>query len=222
MRIIYILLLGLLSLGFVGCYGGTCEGDSVRTCSEYGRVSDCDTSGSTTRCTTRNQCVSWACCRYNGSGTSCVGGWPADPPSSFSVSLRTGSVPAKLSTMSVDQAMAMAANADIEAAEKAGLSPVDLMLVGAGQALESVRCGEIARKLDEPEDLVCDKVKAIEVAFQAQRAQANSPYWRTCMHSGRWATEKNRNCKETYWPGCSPATGATMCVSEAGRRRLKL
>lgn len=55
------------------------------------------------------------------------------------------------------------------------------------------------------------------VAFLIQTASAqakdvNSNLWQVCMANGYWQTPENNNCQKTYWNGCSPETGATMCI----------
>jgi hypothetical protein len=32
--------------------------------------------------------------------------------------------------------------------------------------------------------------------------------WQRCFAADRWITDRNRDCRQRYWPGCSPADGA--------------
>lgn len=48
--------------------------------------------------------------------------------------------------------------------------------------------------------------------FRQQASDSSSDYWQSCIRSGSWKTPQNLNCQEAYWSGCSPETGASMCV----------
>lgn len=51
-------------------------------------------------------------------------------------------------------------------------------------------------------------------AVRMQAQDISSPLWRQCMSTGHWVTLENNNCRKTFWKGCSPETGATMCLAQ--------
>lgn len=57
--------------------------------------------------------------------------------------------------------------------------------------------------------------KMIDFMLTSTKEQAqdiNSGLWQECMDSGKWQTPENNACEKTFWKGCSPETGATMCI----------
>lgn len=48
--------------------------------------------------------------------------------------------------------------------------------------------------------------------FTDQLGDFDSHFWQNCTRSGKWKTPQNNSCQQSYWPGCSPQTGATLCM----------
>jgi hypothetical protein len=126
-----------------------------------------------------------------------------------------------LKDMTIDKVMAAAANADFHYIFTFGLQRQDLMDLSENRTLSSRTVQRMANILDESPELVKKVTSDLAQAFQSQKVDVKSSYWQTCMSSGNWRTDKNFYCKSTSWPGCSPESGANICLSETGVQRLK-
>lgn len=70
----------------------------------------------------------------------------------------------------------------------------------------------VALKLDMSEAQARDLMKEVVADFDAEASDVQSAYWQSCMAKGKWKTPQNMYCKKTFWNGCSPETGATLCM----------
>jgi hypothetical protein len=49
---------------------------------------------------------------------------------------------------------------------------------------------------------------------------ASHSNWQRCTAAGTWVTDRNRDCRKTYWPGCSPAAGLIASAHPAAGETL--
>jgi hypothetical protein len=70
----------------------------------------------------------------------------------------------------------------------------------------------LAASLEMSKDATETLVANIIDDFRKQASDSSSDYWQACMNSGSWKTPENRSCQESFWSGCSPETGASLCL----------
>lgn len=220
----------LFALSLSGCWSDDCSNQGgSRTCSSYGSVTKCQTSSTgTVTCTTSDECTAYACCIDKGvdgrfcSGSNCskACGW-GFAATKFPFEFKSPELRLQLKDLSSDRVARAIANADINLAKAAGIRGPDFEKIAKGQELSSDVIDRIATRLNEKPETVAAVTRDLAASMDAQRKDVNSVYWQTCVQSGSWVTDRNIVCNETYWLGCSPATGASMCLTKAGIARLK-
>ncbi|WII72197.1 hypothetical protein QJS83_17175 [Bdellovibrio sp. 22V] len=112
----------------------------------------------------------------------------------------------------IDAAFAAVPNEGLKAFAQVGLSERDLKDISKRSLPEPASIAKVATKLDMSQAQARDLLKEIIADFDVQASDVQSPYWKACMAKGKWKTPSNRYCKKTFWPGCSPETGATRCI----------
>lgn len=100
----------------------------------------------------------------------------------------------------------------LTAFETIGLNQRDLSSISARSMPGAKSLANVANKLDMSEAQARDLLKSLISEFDAQASDIRSEYWQACMAKGQWKTPQNSRCSSTNWTGCSPATGATLCM----------
>ena len=95
-----------------------------------------------------------------------------------------------------------------------GLSDQDLWSVAQGQKLNDDTALKVAQNLNLSMDSVQSLVAQVGSEARVQMSDFNSSYWSDCRASGKWATPENPSCEKAFWKGCSPATGASLCLAQ--------
>lgn len=202
-RIAAIGLVGAAATLLTGCLQSGCEAQGGEEwCAGLKPVTVCTKEGETVRCRTEQEC-NWQC---------------AYPDSPLLGSKFASKV--SLESISIDRAMHMIASIDKHGARRAGLKSEDIGSVLNNKPFTDARLEEFARFHGVSKHVAADKVEKIVSAFNEQRQRTDSVYWQTCIQSGKWATLENHSCEKTFWKGCSPETGATMCFTTEGKSRL--
>lgn len=93
-----------------------------------------------------------------------------------------------------------------------GLSDKDIVSISRRSMPQSSSIAALAGKLDISEAQARDLLKGVVADFDAQASDIESPYWQSCMEKGKWKTPENSSCSKSSWTGCSPETGATLCI----------
>lgn len=204
MRAIVLVFSAFMMLVLSGCKTATCEGGGVYTCKNWQRRTECSVnSRGTVICQDREVCVNYGCVR--------------DPINRYEAALAPS---VNLRDVSTSGVMSMIANGDMLAAQSMGFELNDVFSLLNGRSLSEERVKSIARIAGESEPVVARKIESINAEFQIQRHDFKSPYWQTCVASGRWSTDQNSRCEKAYWPGCSPEQGASLCISDLGASRF--
>lgn len=95
---------------------------------------------------------------------------------------------------------------------KIGLSEKDIRVISNRSMPRDESVAAMAVKLDMSQAQARDLLKRLIADFDAQASDIESPYWQSCMAKGKWKTPQNGSCSTTSWNGCSPETGATLCL----------
>ena len=105
---------------------------------------------------------------------------------------------------------AHAGNAD--ALTSLGLSQSDLTSMAKFQSPSKEGIEKMAASLALSRSATTQLVKDLMEDARVQFANVQSPAWKACIAAGQWRTPENGNCQETFWPSCSPETGASLCI----------
>ncbi len=100
----------------------------------------------------------------------------------------------------------------LKAFERIGLNGADIKAISYRKLPESKSIAKMAEKLDMSQAQARDLLKEVVADFSAQASDVESTYWKSCMAKGKWKTPQNSSCSQTFWSGCAPATGATLCI----------
>lgn len=112
----------------------------------------------------------------------------------------------------VHAAFAAVSTEGLNAFARIGLSDKDIMAISRRSLPKSDSIAAMANKLDISEAQARDLLQRVVADFDAQASDLESPYWQACMAKGKWKTPENASCTKTFWTGCSPETGATLCI----------
>lgn len=93
-----------------------------------------------------------------------------------------------------------------------GLGEVDVKRIMQRRMPETQSLARMAKSLDMSEAQARDLVKYMIMDFDVQAKDIKSAYWQSCMAKGKWRTPQNMICTKTYSKGCTPETGATLCL----------
>lgn len=93
-----------------------------------------------------------------------------------------------------------------------GLSQKDMERLGRGELPTSQGLTKVARELSITPAKSRELFLFLMDGVRQQAKDEGSRLWKACLDSGQWQTPENNNCSKTYWNGCSPKTGASMCV----------
>ncbi len=94
-----------------------------------------------------------------------------------------------------------------------GLSQDDLTSMAKFQMPSSDGIEKMAKSLALSRSATQGLIQELMNDARTQFANVQSPAWKACTSAGQWRTPENGGtCKETFWPGCSPETGASLCI----------
>lgn len=99
-----------------------------------------------------------------------------------------------------------------QAMQEIGLQPEDLVDLAQLQMPNQQTVGQFAQRVNVEQNQAEQILQAVVDQAQMQFQDTNSPLWQSCISANKWKTPQNLYCKETYWNGCSPSTGATSCI----------
>lgn len=111
----------------------------------------------------------------------------------------------------VQEAFAKVPTEGLKSFERIGLNEKDIKSISVRSMPRREAISAMATKLDMSETQARDLIQGIIADFDAQASNIESEYWQACMAKGRWKTPQNASCSKTFWNGCSPETGATLC-----------
>ena len=111
----------------------------------------------------------------------------------------------------IQEAFTSVGEKGVSSFETIGLTARDLKQIAKKDLPSANSIKVMSVKLNLSEAQSTDLVKSMIAEFTRQSASVDSPYWQSCMASGKWRTAQNNYCSNTAWNGCSPATGATAC-----------
>ncbi len=112
----------------------------------------------------------------------------------------------------VQEAFSLVATEGLSAFARIGLTDKDIMSISRRSMPKSSSIAAMAGKLDISEAQARDLLQRAIADFDAQASDVESPYWQSCMAKGKWKTPENASCSKTFWNGCSPETGASLCI----------
>lgn len=93
-----------------------------------------------------------------------------------------------------------------------GLNEKDIRAISNRRLPATESIAAMSVKLDMSQAQARDLLKEVIEDFDAQASNIQSTYWKSCMAKGKWKTPQNGYCTKTYWKGCAPETGATLCI----------
>jgi hypothetical protein len=112
------------------------------------------------------------------------------------------------------QALRAAQAGQADALTSLGLSSADLAALAKFQVPSAAAIENMAAYLALSPSSTQQLVQALMSDARAQFANVDSPAWKACTLAGKWRTPENGGtCKATHWAGCSPETGASLCVA---------
>ncbi len=112
----------------------------------------------------------------------------------------------------LDKAFLMALADNSDGLANLGLNESDIKRIADFKMPTNNGIAKMSSRLDITRDQGAKMVDFMITTAQEQAEDINSGLWQDCMDSGKWQTPQNNNCQKTYWNGCSPETGATMCI----------
>lgn len=115
----------------------------------------------------------------------------------------------------VVSALEQAATGDLAALKLIGLTAENITTVTQMQTPTQESLVQSAQTLNIAPATVHAMVSDVVAQSKAQLKDVGSAYWTSCMgKTGSWKTDKNILCKQTFWNGCTPETGASYCISK--------
>ncbi len=102
---------------------------------------------------------------------------------------------------------------DISTLSEVGLTTADFRLISRGFLPEQATIDRVSMALDLSVNETRSLLKRVIAGVDAQRKDSQSAYWQSCLSKSSWRTDGNGYCSQAWWPGCSPETGATLCLS---------
>ncbi|MGE0633692.1 MAG: hypothetical protein AB7O96_14860 [Pseudobdellovibrionaceae bacterium] len=112
----------------------------------------------------------------------------------------------------LDRALAVAYSGSFEGLAQLGLNEKDIRKIAEFEAPTERGIVAVSRNLKMSPAKTKEMLKFMIGTVEAQASDVNSGLWKKCISSRHWLTPENNNCKKTYWNGCSPKTGASMCI----------
>lgn len=100
----------------------------------------------------------------------------------------------------------------LDSFEQIGLDKTALTAIAQRSLPSAESMSSLAAKLDLSKSDATRLVQSLITDFEAQASNVESDYWKACMAKGTWKTPQNLSCSQTFWAGCAPATGATLCM----------
>lgn len=104
-----------------------------------------------------------------------------------------------------------AARGEKQAIFDLGLGMKDLVRLANKQLPSKKSLQAMSQQLDldvkETTKIFDDILRELEIELK----DFESGFWTQCVSRGSWKTPQNNHCQQSFWPGCSPATGATFC-----------
>ncbi|MGE0633257.1 MAG: hypothetical protein AB7O96_12660 [Pseudobdellovibrionaceae bacterium] len=113
----------------------------------------------------------------------------------------------------LDQVLATSRTGDSSALQEIGLTERDVRKMVRFEMPTDAAIKEVAKSFGITTAQSRAFLSFMIGTVHKQAKNIQSPLWKNCLASGHWVTPENNTCKKTYWKGCSPETGATMCVS---------
>lgn len=92
-----------------------------------------------------------------------------------------------------------------------GLNQKDLQAMAMNGMPEPASVQNMAGKLGISNGHARTLLTELNRKFAVASSNINSDYWQACMDKGTWRTPQNNYCRQTFWNGCSPETGARVC-----------
>lgn len=102
---------------------------------------------------------------------------------------------------------------DLAPVKALGLSEGDLKAVASLRMVSEASLQALASNLQVSAETAKSFVEKLIADVKAQAADIKSDYWQACTAGKKWKTPQNLRCEQTFWPGCSPQSGATLCVA---------
>lgn len=93
-----------------------------------------------------------------------------------------------------------------------GLTKADLERLGEMRMINDASIEALAAKLETTNEDAKSLVANLLKDSKAQASDSKSAYWQSCLQAKKWKTPQNQFCEKSYWSGCSPETGATICA----------
>lgn len=104
---------------------------------------------------------------------------------------------------------------DRSAVTDIGLQQSDIDRLAKLSMITDAGVARVASHLDITDSQAQSLLKTLLDEFKTQAADGTSAYWQSCIAQKSWKTPQNLHCEQTYWNGCSPETGATLCLAKA-------
>lgn len=109
-------------------------------------------------------------------------------------------------------AFVAAQDGDLQPVRALGLSDADFESLAKMQMISNAGVNSLSAKLEMSTDATRTFVQKLIADVKTQAKDSSSPYWQSCLQAKSWKTPENLSCEKSWWPGCSPETGASLCV----------
>lgn len=109
-------------------------------------------------------------------------------------------------------ALQAANDGDLQPIRALGLADNDFQRLAKLQMVSNAGLHNLAAKLEMSDARTQTLIQDIINDFKVQAKDSSSEYWQSCFEAGSWKTPENLSCEKSFWPGCSPETGASLCV----------
>ncbi|MCB0384198.1 MAG: hypothetical protein KDD43_02300 [Bdellovibrionales bacterium] len=99
-----------------------------------------------------------------------------------------------------------------QALQQIGLQQNDLADIAQLKMPAQQTVTQVAQRVEVDQRQAQEILQAVIDQAQVQFQDVRSPLWQACMSADKWQTPQNFYCKDTFWNGCSPSTGASSCI----------
>ena len=109
-------------------------------------------------------------------------------------------------------ALKLAQKGEINALADLGINMKAIEKIGKLKMPSDGSIDKLAQALNIQPNKAEELVSEFIAEAKDQMKDVNSAAWQSCLSASSWKTPQNYFCKKTYWTGCSPQTGASLCV----------
>ena len=116
-------------------------------------------------------------------------------------------------SLKLSQAIESAKGGDLKAFDRIGLDLATLNNLLSNNKIDANDLANFANRLNTSEKIALDILNAFTSEYASQKKDVGSALWGQCQSTGKWKTPEAASCSSLDAAGCSPANGASNCLS---------